>query len=64
MLLWLAAAITLFLLEHRTGVKDKNNLGWTALNEAISMGDRDTSIMNNYFKCETKCPVTNYILIT
>ena len=32
-----------FLLEHKASVKEKNNLGWTSLNEAVSRGDRELS---------------------
>ncbi len=31
------------LVKHGSPVKEKNNLGWTPLDEAISYGDRDTS---------------------
>ncbi|XP_064385888.1 ankyrin repeat domain-containing protein 13C-B-like [Halichondria panicea] len=33
------------LVKHGSPVKEKNNLGWTPLDEAISYGDRDTIIL-------------------
>ena len=39
----LNADIALLILEHKPSVKAKNNLGWTPLNEAVSMGDREAS---------------------
>ena len=32
-----------YLLEHKSTVKERNLLGWTPLNEAISRGNREIS---------------------
>ena len=32
-----------YLLEHKSTVKERNVLGWTPLNEAISRGNREIS---------------------